>query len=234
LAAAVMLLAVSLMHHPASLGALYAVGLLAAATSRVPMWPLLRREWIVVALFTGVVAAPAMMQRVTPGPILLALPHGFTLSETGVIAAARLVLRAVASVHVALLLTQTTPWHRLLRGLRSLGAPAVAVMVLSICHRYIYLLLRMAGEMLTGREARRVGRVNAAQARGQIAASAGALMVRSQDTATAVFQAMAARGFRGEPKELSPSRFTAADAALVVGSIAFGVAAYLIGGVLNV
>jgi cobalt ECF transporter T component CbiQ len=213
-AALMLLLAAALVHGLAGLAALYLVTLVAAATSRLPLGRMLRREWLITAVFTGVVAAPALFTAVTPGAALIRLPGGLAISAAGVETASRLLLRAVLSIHIALTLTQSTPWHRVLRGLRGLGIPATAVMVLSMCHRYIYLLVAGAREMLLGREARRVGRLSGAAARRQMTASAGALLLRSQETGAAVHAAMTARGYRGEPRDMAAMRWRARDWAL--------------------
>jgi cobalt ECF transporter T component CbiQ len=221
-----LLLCASLVHRPLTLAALYLLLVVVASTTRVRIGKLLRREWLVAGLFTGLVALPAVF--ITPGPALVRLPGGISVSGPGTEAAARLLLRAVASIHLALLLTQTTPWHHVLRGLRGLGVPALAVMLLSVSHRYIALLVTTAREMLLGREARRVGKISGPEARRQIAASVGTLFIGSQETGEAVFKAMAARGWRGEPRDLAPLAFRAADALLVTGALAIGAAFLLV------
>lgn len=227
LAAVILLLAAALVHRPPMLAALYLLTLGAAVSSRLPLGRLLRREWLIAGVFTGVIALPATFAAVTPGRILLPLPYGVSLSAPGVEAAARLLLRAVCSIHIVLTLSQSTPWPRVLSGLRGLGVPATGVAVLSMCHRYIYLLVSEAREMLLGREARRVGRISGAVARGQIAASAGTLLLRAQDTGAAVHAAMVARGYRGDIRALEEPRPAAADAALVIAAALL--AALLIG-----
>jgi len=220
------LLAVSLVHRPAALLAFYLVLVAAAGSTRVPVLRLLRREWLAAGFFSGVVALPALF--ITPGPPLFALPFGVAVTAPGAEAGARLFLRALASIHVALLMTQTTPWNRLLHGLRGLGVPSLAVMVLTLSRRYIVLLLGLARSMLLGREARRVGRISGATARRQAAAATGALLVRSQDTGEAVYRAMSARGWRGEPRDLEPTRWRAGDSLLCLGAAALCAAVILL------
>jgi len=218
LSAALLLLAVALARRPGTLAVLYVAAFAVAAASRLPLARLLRREWLIAGVFTGVIALPALFTAVTPGPVIVRLPGGLGISSTGVEAATRLLLRAVASIHIALTLTQTTRWNDLLAGLRGLGVPATAVTVLALCHRYIHLLVEEAREMLLGRAARRVGRLSGAAARREIAASAGALLLRSQETGMAVHAAMTARGYRGETRAAPPRRFSAADWSLCVVS----------------
>lgn len=227
LVAVVLLLAAGLAHRPLTLVMLYAITFVAAAASRLSVARLLRREWLIAGVFTGVVALPAIFVAITPGRVLLPLPHGFSVSAPGVEAAIRLLLRAVVSIHLVLTLTQSTPWARVLGGLRGLGIPSTAVMVLSMCHRYIYLLVSEAREMILGREARRVGTISGALARRQLAASAGTLLLRAQEKGGAVHAAMVSRGYRGDDRSLDAPRFAPADAALVIAS--FLLAAVLLG-----
>jgi len=49
----------------------------------------------------------------------------------------------------------------------------------------------------------------------------GTLLIRSMDRAERVYRAMVARGFDGEIRVLRPSRFRWADAAFIVGWLAF-------------
>lgn len=217
LAMLTLLVGASFVHRPGTLAAAYALTLAVAASTRIPFGPLLRRQWLAAGLFTGLVALPAIF--LTPGPAIVRPPVGPAITGPGAEAAVRLLLRAVLSVHLALLLTQTTPWNRILRGLRGLGVPGLFVMILSVSHRYLLLLLGLAQEMLRGREARRVGRLPAAEARRQVAASAGALLIRAHDMGDEVFKAMAARGWRGEPRGLVPARWTAPDTLLCVAAV---------------
>ena len=60
--------AVSLSHSPAVIAALYLVGLVLAAYSAIPLGSFIKRVWVAVVLFTGIVAFPALF--FTPGPVL--------------------------------------------------------------------------------------------------------------------------------------------------------------------
>lgn len=225
LALACFLLAVSLAQHVATLALLYAAGWGAAGLSHISSARLLRREWLAAFLFAGIVAIPVLFSGMSPGRPLLSLPAGLTVTEPGVYTALRIVLRAAASIHVVLLFTLTTPWPNVLRGLRGLGIPSTAVMVLHLTHRYLFLLIQTARDMLMSQECRRVGRLSGGMARRQLAASIGALLIRSSETATAVHGAMLARGYRGEQKSLSGGILRLADYTLVAGSALLAAAA---------
>ena len=72
--------------------------------------------------------------------------------------------------------------------------------------------------MLVAREARRVGRLTGAQARKEMGGAAGALMMRSLDTAEQVHNAMRARGFAGVARTLEAPRPLLADAAFLLSA----------------
>jgi len=225
-AALALLITVGLVRSPATLAALYAICLVVTASSRLSVTRLMRRAWIAAAVFTGLIALPAVLNVFTPGPTAVQLPLGWAVTTTGLTTAARLLLRALTSLHVLWLVVYTTPWNRVLAALGSLGAPAPAVVTLGITHRYAFLLTRMAGEMMASRSARTVGHIDGARNRTQIANAAGTLLLHSHHSATAVHGAMIARGFTGRFRSLEPFRASWRDVALVVLALALSFAAW--------
>jgi cobalt ECF transporter T component CbiQ len=198
-----------------------------------------KRVWLFVPLFTGVVALPATLSLVTPGEVVLTLwrwngePQGFTLQ--GLTSATLLVLRVAVSVSLVLLLTLTTPWSRLLAGLRGLGVPRMFVLVVEMAYRYLFHLLTVVVDMYEARKARGAGKqAHDRAARRFVSATAGALIGKSHQLAEEVHQAMTARGFRGDVKVLDRFRPGALDAAWLIGvacaaALALGGDAFLAG-----
>ena len=126
-----LLVVAALVRHVSVLVGLYASILLVASVSRVPVRLLVRRVWLFVPLFTGVVVLPAALSVITPGHVVVPLgtwfgtPVGFTVQ--GLTAAALIVMRAATSISLVVLLTITTPWPRLLAALRALFVPRAFV-----------------------------------------------------------------------------------------------------------
>lgn len=194
----------------AVVGTLFTLALALGIFSRISLRKDLLRVWAGVLVFTGSIAVPAVF--LTPGPALFVLPllH-WTGTATGTLAAARLLARAETTATLAALLVLTTPWAHLLKALRVLRVPRVAVVILGMTHRYIFLLLGLARDYFEGRRSRQVGRLDPAQHRQIAVATAGVLLGRSLALSSEVFLAMQSRGFRGEVHLLQNTSFRARD-----------------------
>ncbi len=221
------LLTVSLSHSLAVIAAWYALALLLAALSAVPLGFFVRRVWLLLPFFTGLVALPAVF--LVPGPVLASLPLGLVVTRTGALAALFLVLRVGTSVSWAALLVLTTPWNALLRSLAALKVPDVFVLVLGMTYRYIYLLIQIAGEMLVSRKSRVVGRLDAPAERRLLAASLGALLTHSLDLSGEVYLAMQSRGFRGVPRTLDRFHLRPRDWLCLAATLGMAVLAVWLG-----
>ena len=196
---------------PTLLG-LYTATLALALLSRIPLGYFLKRAWVLVPLFTGLIAFPAMFNWVTPGEAVvvlahwgrkltwgpLVLPDSLALTRQGLGAAAYLILRVGTCVSLAMLLTLTTPWDGLLKALRVLRVPQLFVLLLATTHRYIYLLLQTMEAMFLARRSRMVGHLSPAEHRRWLARTAVLLLDKSYTLSEQVYLAMVARGFRGE------------------------------------
>ncbi len=226
IATLLVLLAVGLSHHLAVIAALYALALGMAVVSAVPLGFFVKRVWLLLPFFTGVIALPALF--LVPGPSLVALPWGLAITRTGATAALFLLLRVGTSVSWAALLVLTTPWNALLSALAALKVPDVLVLVLGMTYRYIYLLLQIVGEMLVSRKSRLVGRLDGSTERRLLAASLGTLLTRSLDLSGEVYLAMQSRGFRGVPRPLEHPHFRPRDwLCLAVTVVGVGLAVWL-------
>lgn len=197
-----LLIAVSFSHNLLVLVSLYLLTLPAAYASRVPMGFFLKRVWVLMPFFTGIIALPALFNIFTPGPALLTFvtTPQFTLSITlpGVITAAFLLLRVGTSVSIGVLLILTTRWNSLLKALRVLHVPQAFVLILGMTYRYIYVLLHAMNDMFLARRSRLVGRVSGSEDRQWLTASMAILLSKSYRLSEEVFLAMQSRGFRGD------------------------------------
>jgi cobalt ECF transporter T component CbiQ len=227
----VLLVAVGLVHHVSVLVAAYAFTLVLAVASRLPLGFFVKRVWLFVPVFTGIVVLPATLSIVTPGEVVLTLwhwhgaPQGFTAQ--GLTAAALVVSRVATSVSLVVLLTLTTPWNRLLAALRALGVPRIFILIIGVAYRYVFLLLGTVTEMYEARKARTVTAARHDRAaRRFVAASAGALFGRAAHLSEEVHMAMVARGYRGNPRTLHTFRLRAVDAVAAAVVLAAAVAIY--------
>jgi len=204
--------------------AIFAIGVVLALLSRV-LAPI-ARLWGGVLLFTGTVVLPAVV--LTPGHTLFSLPWaGWPVTDHGLQSAAGLIARALATATLAALLVLTTRWGHLLKALRVLRVPALFVVILGMTYRFIFVLLGITRDFFEARRARQVGRLAGRQRRQMAVSSAAILLSKSVQLSGEVYEAMQARGFRGEVYTLDTFRFTRLDwcmlAVFVVSTIvAFG------------
>jgi cobalt/nickel transport system permease protein len=204
-----MLLAISLSRSLPVIFALYLLTLVLAWASAVPIGFFVKRVWLFMPFFTGIVALPALFA--VPGPPLAHLPLGLVITRPGLMSALFLLLRVGASVSTAVLLVLTTPWNSVLKSLGALRVPDVFVIILGMTYRYIFLLLRVMGDMFLSRQSRVVGRMSGSEERRLLAASAGALLSRSLQLSEDVYLAMQSRGLHGYPRTMDTFRLRSRD-----------------------
>jgi len=196
--------------------ALLVLLLVLLAASRIPASIVVR---LGLPVFTLLVAVPALF--VVPGPPLLHLPFGLIISTTGAWSVLTLLLRVTTSVLAAAALMLTTRWSDLLAALRALRIPLVFVVVLAMAYRYVFVLLELVQDLLLARRSRTLSAIPGPEQRRWLTTALAVLFQRSLRTSELVYQAMTARGFRGEPRTLRPRALTEADwFALSVGSAA--------------
>ncbi len=213
-----LLIAVGLSRSLLVLLGLYGVALFLAWRSAVPMGFFVKRVWLFMPFFTGLIALPAFF--ITPGPALVTLPLGLVITRPGAMTALFLLLRVSTSVSFGVLLVLTTAWATLLKALSVLRVPEGFILILGMTYRYIYLLLLAAEDMFLSRESRVVGRMTSADERHVLADSAGTLLNKSLHLSGEVYLAMQSRGYRGEAHALDTFRMRARDwlwAAVIAG-----------------
>jgi cobalt/nickel transport system permease protein len=208
----ILIVGVSLLHSIPLLYGLSAMALAAAVLSGIDAAFFLKKVWLVLPLFAGVIALPATLNIFTPGEPLwvigslgkeiqfgpYAVPSEITFTRQGVSSALLLVGRVGASMSLIQLLTMTTSWAELLKAFRCLGVPKIYVQTLSMALDYIVLLTRIVGDMHFAKMSRtiRPGKTRADQR--WIAGQMGFLFQRSMQLSSEVHRAMVARGYQGE------------------------------------
>ncbi|HEY3291424.1 MAG TPA: cobalt ECF transporter T component CbiQ [Anaerolineae bacterium] len=185
--------------------ALYVLALWLAWRSAIPIGFFIKRVWLFLPFFTGVMALPALF--LTPGPVLVQFPPGIAITRTGVTTALFLLMRVSTSVSLAALLTFTTPWNDVLKALGILRVPDAVILIFGMTYRYIYLLLNTASDMFLSRRSRVVGHQTGAQQRRMVGASAGVLLGKSLHLSSEVYLAMQSRGYRSHARVPSLSSF---------------------------
>jgi cobalt ECF transporter T component CbiQ len=204
-----LLIAVSFSRSLLVIAAIYLLALILALFSSIPADFFIKRVWLTLPFFTGMIVLPALF--ITPGPTLVQFPFGLVITTTGVTTVLFLLLRVSTSVSLTLLLILTTPWNTVLSALTVLRVPDVFILILGMTYRYIYLLLHTANDMFLSRKSRVVGRMDAAEDRRMLAAISGTLLSKSLNMSSEVYLAMQSRGFRGSIVTLKPFKMQTRD-----------------------
>jgi cobalt/nickel transport system permease protein len=167
----------------------------------------LRRSLIAIPF---ALAAVTLMFTV-PGRTLWTVPlTGWTVSDAGLARFGSIVIKSWLSVQVAVLMGMTTHFTDLLCAMRALHVPRVLVAIISFMYRYIFVLADEALRLTRARESRSAtgpdGRGGGTLAwRMQVTGGmVGNLFLRSYERSERVYQAMAARGYKGELRQLAP------------------------------
>ncbi|QGP90955.1 Nickel transport protein NikQ [Neomoorella glycerini] len=235
-----------LARHPFTLVSIYGGVILLAYLSRIPLGPYLKRVWLFVPLFTGIMVFPSLFNWVRPGEPLVVLLHlggpvnlgpwqlpaDLAITRQGLAGAGLLILRVGVTVSLAFLVTMTTRWAALLRALRVLRVPRIFVLIFSMTYRYIFLLLKTTEEMFTARQSRLVGKSDIKMNRHFLAGAMGNLLTRAYALSEEVYQAMVARGYRGEGRcledfSLAPGDYWRFAGIILAGLILLGGDYYL-------
>jgi cobalt/nickel transport system permease protein len=191
------------------------------------------------SLFVAYFFATAIMMGVSQIPLsfivgrtLLILPFIVLASLAapwkGLSGLGALFVRAVLCLILLILLTNTTRFVELLRGLRKLGCPQVLVMNLSFLYRYLFVLTEEAMRMKQARDCRRVGRAPFIEELKILSSMLGTLLIRSFERAERMHGAMLSRGYSGEFPVILPRNFSWRDLAFLTIVTAFIVLTILI------
>jgi cobalt ECF transporter T component CbiQ len=222
-----LIFAVNLSHRFPVLIALFLFSIALTLASKISIMAMIKRVWLVVLVFTGLVALPSVF--ITPGPVLFHLPLGMTVSRTGLLSSAFLMIRVVTSVTYAFLLVLTTPWNSLLKTLGDFHLPDVILLTIGMTYRYIHLLLQTTSDMFLSRKSRMIGKMSGADERKIMINASGALLGKSLEISGEVALAMESRGYRGIPRTMERAEFSRADWAAVICSCLITVSAIWLG-----
>ncbi len=135
----------------------------------------------------------------------------------GVAGLSALFLRAILCLMLLIVLTNTTRFVELLRGLRKLGCPRILVLNLGFLYRYLFVLTEEVMRMRQARDCRRVGRAPMKEELKLLGSMIGTLLLRSFEHAERMYQAMLSRGYSGDLQVLAPRNFTWRDLIFLAG-----------------
>jgi cobalt/nickel transport system permease protein len=197
--------------------ALVLVALGVLASTRVPVRFLLPRLAVELPFLVFAVLLPfvALGPRVSLGPI--------TVSQSGVDAAVALLLKGTCGVVMAVAFAVTTPPRDLVRALQHLRVPDTLVTIAGFMVRYVDVVGDQMRRMRVARASRGFT-ARSVRAWPALAASTGALFIRSYERGERVHLAMVSRGWSGRmpvtaPLAASPAQWALALAPAAVAAV---------------
>ena len=134
-----------------------------------------------------------------------------SVTYDGLLILANVAVKAWLCILSLILLSATTRFGDLLKGLKQLGVPEVIVLILSFMYRYIFVLVDEVMRMRRARDSRNFGGGRLRQLK-TIGNMIGTLFIRSYERGERVYAAMLARGFDGEIRSLYQLNFKKVDA----------------------
>ena len=184
-----------------------------ALLSRLPLTFIVKRS-LVIAPFVLVIALfVPFFKPASPGDTVFTSKiwlWNLSVTKSGLLTLFGVVTKAWLSVLSTILLSSTTRFSELLKGLDKLGVPKVMVMTLSFSYRYLFVIVDELTRMRRARDSRNFGGRWRWQMR-TIGNIVGTLFIRSFERSERVYQAMAARGYDGEIVTLSHLRLQSID-----------------------
>ena len=194
-------------------------------TARINLFNLLKRSLIALPFALAAVTAIVSL----PGESLADIsigPWEFTATYQGLLRFVSIVLRSWLSVQMGILLIRTTRFPDILHALRHLKVPHILISIIAFMYRYLFVISEEALRMLNARAARSAQlpghkRGGSVFWRARVAGTmAGQLFLRSYERSDRVYDAMLARGYRGQLLTIHPHHMCASDWVLSAAGVA--------------
>ena len=207
-----LIFAVSMTSDLRLLLGVYLLTLIFAYLSRVDLLFFIKRVWVFVPIFAGIVMIPILFNVFMAGDTLIpvltlgpgahlgpfSLPETIAITRQGTVVATTFVLRVATCVSAAVLLFLTTPRDLLFKSLRAIKVPKVYVLTLDMCYRYIFLFIGMIRDFYLAKKSRTITPLPLGEEQKWVGGRIGYTLVKSLDMSGKVHSAMVSRGFDGD------------------------------------
>jgi cobalt/nickel transport system permease protein len=204
--------ATSLMGNLRVLIFIYVLTLIFAYLSKIEVGFFIKRVWLFIPVFAGIIALPMIFNIFLPGDPLyqvaylgsgahlgpLTLPESIFITRQGLNAAVIFTMRVATCVSAVVLLFITTPQQILFKSLRTVGVPKLYVLTLEMAYRYIFLLMDLVRELYVAKKARTIRAGGMFDEQKWVGGRMGYTLIRSLDMSEKVHMAMMSRGFNGD------------------------------------
>lgn len=140
-----------------------------------------------------------------------------TITDAGLLRFVSIVIRSWLSVQMAILLVAATEFPKIIHALTHLRVPIILTVIISFLYRYLFVLTDEVMRMLRARQARSAAAAGLRSGgsvawRARIAGHmAGQLFLRSYERSDRVYNAMLARGYKGELMTIHPHQYQKSD-----------------------
>jgi cobalt/nickel transport system permease protein len=191
---------------------IYALTLLFSYLSKIEVGFFIKRVWLFIPVFAGIIAVPMIFNVFLPGDLLIpianigpgahlgpfSLPESIFITKQGTLAAVIFTMRVATCVSAVVLLFLTTPQQILFKSLRTVGVPKLYVLTLQMTYRYIFLFMELIREMYVAKKARTIKAGGIIDEQKWVGGRIGYTLIRSLSMSEKVHMAMMSRGFNGE------------------------------------
>ncbi|EHP88590.1 cobalt ECF transporter T component CbiQ [Methanotorris formicicus] len=197
------------------------IAILFAYLSNIPIITYLKRVYIFIPIFAGIIVIPVIFNIVTPGHDIFAIfnnPH-ISITYEGVIYATTFTLRVATCVSYAVLIPITTQWNKVTTAVGRLGIPDVIITITNLAYRYIFLLLNFVLDMIYSRKSRTIRKLGMVESWKEGGKAIGALFIKTYEMGEDTYYAMLSRGYTGEVKYIYKEKIKMKDIIFLILSI---------------
>jgi cobalt/nickel transport system permease protein len=191
---------------------IYVLTLIFAYLSKIEVGFFIKRVWLFIPVFAGIIALPMIFNIFLPGDPLfqvaylgpgahlgpLTLPESIFITRQGLNGAVIFTMRVATCVSAVVLLFITTPQQILFKSLRTVGVPKLYVLTMEMAYRYIFLLMDLVRELYVAKKARTIRARGMFDEQKWVGGRMGYTLIRSLDMSEKVHMAMMSRGFSGD------------------------------------
>jgi cobalt/nickel transport system permease protein len=221
---------------------IYILTLLFAYLSKIEIGFFIKRVWLFIPIFAGIIAVPMIFNIFLPGDPLFqvanlgpgahlgpfSLPENIFITRQGFNAAVIFTMRVATCVSAIVLLFITTPQQVLFKSLRTVGVPKIYVLTLEMAYRYIFLLMDLVRELYAAKKARTIRSSGMFDEQKWVGGRMGYTLIRSLDMSEKVHMAMMSRGFSGEVHVMQEFKMRNRDYIAVAAAMTLSVTLMLI------
>ena len=221
---------------------IYVLTLIFAYLSKIDVGFFIKRVWLFIPVFAGIIALPMIFNIFLPGDPLfqvaylgpgahlgpLTLPESIFITRQGLNAAVIFTMRVATCVSAVVLLFITTPQQTLFKSLRTVGVPKLYVLTLEMAYRYIFLLMDLVRELYVAKKARTIRASGMFDEQKWVGGRMGYTLIRSLDMSEKVHMAMMSRGFSGDVHIMKEFRMQNRDYIAGIAAITLSVVLVLI------